>query len=302
MPQPPQDPADQRARPPLPPEAQPGPGSAQQGSPRPSPGAAGYGRLPNRVALVTGGERGLGRAVAVAFAREGADVAISYFDAHEEGRRTVALVEAEGRRALAIAGDLVDPDHCGRLVEEVVRQLGRLDILVNDGAGATMRRRVDGAEALDERPARTFNVDVLAMFHLTRHALSHMRAGAAVINTVSVEVDGPSAGILDYTGRKAAVVAFTKGLAESLIDRGIRANCVAPGPGWIPLVTRSFPVGTTTVLGTQWPVGRPAQPVEIAPTYVFLASDEGRHVNGDVLGVTGLDGVPENATDVGRWR
>jgi NAD(P)-dependent dehydrogenase (short-subunit alcohol dehydrogenase family) len=289
----PADPREQGPKPPFPKQEQDAPGKQSEMKPQPDSGETsykGHGRLPDRIALVTGGDSGIGRAVAIAFAREGADVALSYLDEHEDAGRTKQIVEAERRRSLLIAGDLADAAHCKRVVEQVVAQFGRIDILVNNAA--FQGHEVEKFEELDEkRIDRTFRVNVMAMFHLTRHALPHMRAGGVIINTTSIQAYKPSPGILDYATTKGAIVAFTKGLAEELIERGIRVNAVAPGPVWTPLIPQSFDAKKTSQFGAQSPMGRPAQPVEIAPAYVFLACDEGRYVNGEILGVTGKGGL-----------
>ncbi|CAN5891205.1 SDR family oxidoreductase [soil metagenome] len=247
----------------------------------------GHARLPGRVALVTGGDSGIGRAVALAFAREGADVAIAYLNEHDDARETKRVVEAAGRKALLIPGDLADARHCTHVVDEVVKEFGRIDVLVNNAA--FQGKEVDSLQELDEaRVERTFRVNVMAMFHLVRGALPHMKEGGAIINTASIQAYQPSAGILDYAATKGAIVTFTKGLAEEVIKKGIRANCVAPGPVWTPLIAQSFDKAKIDEFGkTQSPMKRPAQPAELAPAYVFLASNDASYVNGEVLGVTG---------------
>lgn len=246
----------------------------------------GYGRLAGRVALVTGADSGIGRAVALAFAREGADVAIAYLNEHDDAKETQRVVEAAGKRALLLAADLADPAECSRIVEETARTFGRIDILVNNAA--FQGKAVEKFEELDvERIERTFRVNVMAMFHIIRSALPHMKEGAAIINTASIQAYQPSAPILDYAATKGAIVTFTKGLAEEVVKRGIRANVVAPGPVWTPLIVQSFDDGKVKKFGKDSPMERPAQPAELAPAFVFLASDESRYVNGEVLGVTG---------------
>lgn len=246
----------------------------------------GFGRLDGRVALVTGGDSGIGRAVALAFAREGADVAISYWNEDEDARETQRVVEAAGRRAILLPGDLADPSVCRKIVDETVQKLGRLDVIVNNAA--FQGKAAEKLEQIDEaRIERTFKVNVMAMFHIVRHALPHLRPGASIINVGSIQAYQPSAPILDYAATKGAIVTFTKGLAEELIERGIRANCVAPGPVWTPLIAQSFEGDKLESFGKDAPMTRPAQPAELAPAFVFLACDESRYVNGEVLGVTG---------------
>jgi NAD(P)-dependent dehydrogenase (short-subunit alcohol dehydrogenase family) len=288
------DPRKEGPRPPFPEQQQDAPGKQSQMKPEPDSGESSYrgsGRLQDRIALVTGADSGIGRAVALAYAREGADVIISYLNEDQDARRTGQLVDEAGRRSLLVAGDLGDPAHCRRLIEQTVAQFGRIDILVNNAA--FQGRAVEKLEDLDdERLDRTFRTNILAMFRLTRDALPHMQSGGVIINTSSIQAYQPKAAILDYAATKAAIVAFTKGLAKQLIERGIRVNAVAPGPVWTPLIAQSFSAEKTAQHGAQSAMERPAQPAELAPAYVFLASNEARFINGEVLGVTGQDGLP----------
>jgi NAD(P)-dependent dehydrogenase (short-subunit alcohol dehydrogenase family) len=243
-------------------------------------------RLLDKVALVTGGDSGIGRAVALAFAREGADVAIVYYDEHEDAKETERLVTDSGRHALLLPGDLADPAFCESIVTKTVEELGHLDILVNNAA--YQGKSVESfADLTAERVERTFRVNILAMFHIAREALEHMPPGGTIINTASIQAYQPSAAILDYATTKAAIVAFTKGLAPTAIEQGVRVNCVAPGPVWTPLIAQSFEGEKLEEFGKKSPMKRPAQPAELAPAYVFLASGESSYVNGEVLGVTG---------------
>ena len=283
------DPRQRHDKPPFPPQEQEHPGRESEMSPAPDFGEAsyrGHGRLEGRVALVTGADSGIGRAVALAYAREGADVSIGYLSEHEDAATTRRVVEQAGRRALTIAGDLADEAHCRELIERTVSALGKLDVLVINAAhqGPAVERFEDLDAA---RIERTLKVNVAAMFHLVRHALPHLQEGASIINTASIQAYQPSPPILDYATSKGAIVTFTKGLAQELIARGIRVNCVAPGPVWTPLVVQSFDAQKNARFGKDAPIQRPAQPVELAPAYVFLASDEARYINGEVLGVTG---------------
>jgi NAD(P)-dependent dehydrogenase (short-subunit alcohol dehydrogenase family) len=272
-----------------PPQEQEATGRESEMEPRPDFGKdsyRGYGRLKDRVALITGADSGIGRAVALAFAREGADVVVGYLENHGDAAETTSLVQQEGRGALAVAEDLADDAGCKRLVQQAVQRFGRIDILVNNAA--FQGKTVEAFEDLDaERVERTFRTNVIAMFHLVRHALPHMQEGAVIINTASIQAYQPSPQILDYATTKGAIVTFTKGLAQGLIQRGIRVNCVAPGPVWTPLIVQSFPAEKSAKFGDDSPMERPAQPAELAPAFVFLASDESRYVNGEVLGVTG---------------
>jgi len=285
----PHDPKEQGKKPPFPQKEQDHPGTDREMSPRPDYGEEryrGFGRLKERVAVITGADSGIGRAVALAFAREGADVVISYLNEHQDAQETRRLVESSGRRAALVAGDLAEESQCRRVIEETVRAFGRIHLLVNNAA--YQGKAVEKFEELDAaRIERTFRVNVEAMFHLVRYALPHFEKGGAIINSASVQAYHPNASILDYAATKGAIVTFTKGLAQELIGRGIRVNCVAPGPVWTPLVAQSFDREKLKEFGKNYPMQRPAQPAELAPAYVFLASDESRYVNGEVLGVTG---------------
>lgn len=246
----------------------------------------GYGRLKGRVALITGGDSGIGRAVALAFAREGADVAISYLNEDDDAQDIARVIEQTGRKVLLLPGDIAEDKHCKSLVKKTLEAFDRLDILVNNAA--VQDDAVEGiADLSDARVRRTFAVNIVAMFNLVRHALPHLKPGATVINVSSVQGPDPSPAILDYAVTKGAINTFTKGLSRELIDRGIRVNAVAPGPVWTPLVAQSFKGDKIKTFGEDNPMERPAQPAELAPAFVFLASDESRFVNGEVLGVTG---------------
>ena len=246
----------------------------------------GLGRLKDRVVLITGGDSGIGRAVCLAFAREGADVAFAYLSEDPDAEVTRRAVEDSGHQVLALKGDLSDESVCRRIIEDTVKRFGRIDVLVNNAA--YQGKKVEKFEELTaERVERTFRTNIIAMFNLVRFALPHMKAGASIINTASIQAYQPSPGILDYATTKGAIVTFTKGLAQELIERGIRVNCVAPGPVWTPLIPQSFDAEKVKKFGEQSPMGRAAQPVELAPSFVFLASAESSYVNGEILGVTG---------------
>lgn len=273
----------------IPKQQQSSPGSTQAMSPRPDHGEKtyrGHGRLQDRVALVTGGDSGIGRAVALAFAREGAHVALSYLNEHEDAEETKRLVEGADRSALLIAGDLADEAHCARVIRETVERFGKLDVLVNNAA--YQGRQAEKFEELDAaRVERTFRVNILAMFSLVRHALPHLKPGAVILNTTSVQAYHPNPQILDYAATKGAIRTFTQGLAQELTPKGIRVNGVAPGPIWTPLIPQSFGDEKVSRHGQSAPMQRTGQPAEVAPIFVFLASDESRYVSGEIVGVTG---------------
>jgi NAD(P)-dependent dehydrogenase (short-subunit alcohol dehydrogenase family) len=247
----------------------------------------GFGRLEGRAALITGGDSGIGRAVAIAFAREGADVLISYLDEHEDAEETVRLVEDAGRSGIAVAGDIGDEEHCRALVERTVNELGRLDVLVNNAAFQQTHGSI--TEHPSDEIERIFRTNILAIFWLCKAAVPHMQAGAAIVNSTSIQAYEPEPMLLPYSTTKGAIVTFTKGLAQELTPKGIRVNAVAPGPVWTPLIPMSMPEEITRDFGADTPTGRMAQPAELAPPYVFLASDESRYISGEIIAVTGGD-------------
>ena len=247
----------------------------------------GTGRLQGRKALITGGDSGIGAATAIAFAREGADVAISYLEEEEsDAQRIIELINAAGRKALPLPGDLTDAAYCRNLVEQAVKGLGGLDILVNNGAEQT--HIDDIAELTDEQFDMTLKTNVYAMFWITKAAVPHLKPGSTIINSTSIQAYNPSPGLLDYAATKAAINNFSKGLAQQLAPKGIRVNAVAPGPVWTPLqVSGGQPPEKLPEFGQDTPLGRPAQPAELAPAYVFLASAESGFVVGETLNVNG---------------
>jgi NAD(P)-dependent dehydrogenase (short-subunit alcohol dehydrogenase family) len=273
----------------MPKQQQSSPGSTQAMSPRPDHGEKtyrGHGRLQDRVALVTGGDSGIGRAVALAYAREGAHVALSYLNEHEDAEETKRLVEGADRSALLIAGDLAEEAQCARVIRETVERFGKLDVLVNNAA--YQGRQAEKFEDIDAaRVERTFRVNIIAMFSIVRHALPYLKPGAVIINTTSVQAYHPNPQILDYASTKGAIRTFTQGLAQELTPRGIRVNAVAPGPIWTPLIPQSFGDEKVSKHGQSAPMQRTGQPAEVAPIFVFLASDESRYVSGEIVGVTG---------------
>ncbi|MBK4738439.1 SDR family oxidoreductase [Noviherbaspirillum pedocola] len=290
-----QNPLNEYPRPPFPEQQQPWPGLASKMNPLPDHGETSYrgsGRLRGRRALITGGDSGIGRAAAIAYAREGADVAINYLPAEEPDAQDVAkLIRAEGRKAVLIPGDIKDENFCKRLVEQAARELGGLDILVNNAA-----RQVSQDSILDITTAQfdeTFKTNVYAMFWITKAAIPLMKPGATIINTSSVNAYDPGQNIIDYAATKGAIMIFTKGLAKQLADKGIRVNAVAPGPFWTPLqVTGGQPAKKLPAFGKETPMGRPGQPVELAGVYVLLASNESSYATGQVYGETGGHGGP----------
>jgi len=247
----------------------------------------GAGRLKGRKALITGGDSGIGRAVAIAYAREGADVAISYLPTEEtDAREVVKEIEAAGQRALAVPGDISNEDFCLELVDSVIEAFGSIDILVNNAGRQIF---IDDFEKLSsEQFTQTFTTNVFAMFWITKATVRHMPKGATIINTTSIQSYQPSPGLLDYASTKGAITTFTKGLSGMLIEKGIRVNGVAPGPVWTPLQpSHGQPPEKLEKFGENTPIGRAAQPAELAPTYVFLASQESGYITGEIIGVTG---------------
>ncbi|HEY9476179.1 MAG TPA: SDR family oxidoreductase [Mycobacteriales bacterium] len=251
----------------------------------------GSGLLAGRRALVTGGDSGIGRAVAIAFAKEGADVSVAYLREHEDARRTMELVEQAGGRCVSAPGDLTDPDHCRDVVTRTAKELGGLDVLVNNAA---YQQPVGSLEELsDEQWEHTFATNMHSFFWTTKAALPHLGEGSSIINTSSVNGLRGNPTMIDYAASKGAILAFTYSLAQSLVDHGIRVNCVAPGPVWTPLIPATFPEERVSHFGEQAPMGRPAQPDEIAPSYVFLASDRmSSYYTGEVLAPLGGETTP----------
>ncbi|UEM06259.1 SDR family oxidoreductase [Skermanella rosea] len=290
-----QNPLTQYPKPPFPQQRQEPPGLASKMEPRPDHGEKSYrgaGKLIGRKALITGGDSGIGRAAAIAFAREGADVAINYLPVEEpDAREVVQLIEAEGRKAVAIPGDIRDEGFCGQLVARAVEGLGGLDILVNNAAKQASQQSI--LDITTEQFDSTFKTNVYAMFWITKAALPHLAEGATIINTSSIQAYEPSANLFDYAQTKACIVSFTKSLAKQLVQKGIRVNAVAPGPFWTPLQpSGGQPPEKITSFGEGSPFGRPGQPAEVAPTYVLLASQESSFVTGEVYGVTGGNPTP----------
>ena len=276
---------NEQSQPPLPPQhqdQQPGIESAMQPTPTAeAPAYRGSGKLRDKVALITGGDSGIGRAVAILFAKEGADVAIIYLKEHSDAAETQRLVEAQGRRCALFAGDVGEEPFCQQAVQHTVAALGRLDILVNNAAEQHPQDSIEKITA--EQLERTFRTNIFAYFYMTKAALSHLSQGSAIINTTSVTAYKGSPQLLDYSATKGAIVAFTRSLALSLVDKGIRVNGVAPGPIWTPLIPSTFSADQVESFGANVPMQRPGQPEEVAPSYVFLASDDASYMSGQIL-------------------
>jgi NAD(P)-dependent dehydrogenase (short-subunit alcohol dehydrogenase family) len=264
------------------------PGLTAPMQPQPDHGETSYrgtGRLAGKAAIITGGDSGIGRAVAIAFAREGADVLISYLNEHDDARETARWVEQAGRKAVLVPGDITQKGQCEQIVDRAMHEFGKLDVLVNNAAYQMTYGSLE--EISDEEWQRTFDTNVGAMFRLTRAAVKHMKAGASIVNTTSINADKPNPGLLPYATTKGAIQNFTAGLAQSLAGQGIRVNCVAPGPIWTPLIPSTMPPDKVADFGKQVPMKRAGQPVEVAPPYVMLASDEASYISGATVAVTG---------------
>ncbi|MFJ8660106.1 SDR family oxidoreductase [Streptomyces sp. NPDC093795] len=287
------DPVTGHPRPPLPDQEQDHPGSTEEMSPRPDHGEdsyRGHDVLVDRVAVVTGGDSGIGRAVCLAFAREGADIVFTYLPEEEqEARETARLVQEAGRKALPVLCDLRDESQCADLIDRTVSEHGRIDVLVNNAA--YQMAQPDGIEAITtEQFDRVMKTNLYGMFWLSRAAVPHIPRGGSIINTTSVQGYQPSPHLLDYAMTKSAIISFTHGLAQMLAERGIRVNAVAPGPVWTPLIPATMP--DTKDFGAQSPLGRAAQPAEMAPAYVFLASPRASYITGEIVNATGGTPLP----------
>nr|WP_043061247.1 glucose 1-dehydrogenase [Sphingomonas melonis] len=274
--------------PPYPEQQQAIPGRTEAMDPRPDHGESSYkgsGRLAGKKTIVTGGDSGIGRAVALAFAREGADVLIAYLDEHDDAEATKALVEAEGRQAVLVAGDLSHPDQCRAVIAKAVEAFGRIDVLVNNAAHQRSFEKLE--DIADREWQLTFATNVHAMFYLSKAAVAHMGEGASIINTTSINAQDPNQQLLAYATTKGAIYNFTSGLGQMLAERKIRVNAVAPGPVWTPLIPSTMPPEAVKTFGENTPLGRAAQPAELAPAYVLLASDESSYITGATIPVTG---------------
>lgn len=289
-----ENPQEKEAQPPFDePQQQQTPGLESEMKLAPDFGEASYkgsGRLEGKSAIITGGDSGIGRAVALAFAREGADVAISYLNETEDAEETRRVVEDAGRKCLLIAGDIGDEAHCQNIVEQTTGEFGKIDILVNNAAFQMAHEGI--ADFTSEEIEKTFRTNIFAMFYLCKAALPQMKEGGAIINTTSIQAYDPKPSLMAYAATKGAIVNFTKSLSQEVIERGIRVNAVAPGPVWTPLIPATMPPEAVENFGKETPLKRPAQPYELAPAYVFLASDDASYITGEILGVTGGKPLP----------
>jgi NAD(P)-dependent dehydrogenase (short-subunit alcohol dehydrogenase family) len=260
------------------------PGIEAEMTPRPKaedPDHRGSGKLQDKMAMITGGDSGIGRAIAIAFAREGADVAIVYLNEHKDAEETKRLVELEGRRCVTIAGDVGEERFCRDAVDRVMREFHRLDILINNAAEQHPQETIEKITA--DQLERTFRTNIFSMFFMTKAALPHLKAGSAIVNTTSVTAYKGNPTLLDYSSTKGAIVAFTRSLSQALAERKIRVNGVAPGPIWTPLIPSTFPEEKVETFGSNVPLKRAGQPEEVAPSYVFLASDDASYMTGQIL-------------------
>lgn len=283
-----QDPRETQPQPPYPQEPQAYPGAEGQMQPQADHGEESYrgsGKLTGRAALITGADSGIGRAVALAYAREGADVLISYLSEHQDARETARLVTEAGRKAVVVPGDISDKTHCQKLVQRALDEFGRIDILVNNAAYQKNYESIN--EVTIEELEHTFGTNLYAMFYLCQAAIPHMQPGSAIINTASIQATEPSPSLLPYASTKGAIVTFTEALAKEVAKKGIRANVVAPGPIWTPLIPATLSEEHVKNFGKDTPLGRAGQPVELAPVYVLLASQDASYITGMVYGVTG---------------
>ncbi len=264
------------------------PGTEAQLTPKADHGESSYqgsGKLKDKATLITGGDSGIGRAVALAFAREGADVLIAYLNEHEDAQETARLVEEAGRKAVLVPGDLADPNYCRAIVDKAVQEFGRIDVLVNNAAFQMSHDSLE--EIPDDEWDYTFKVNITAMFHICKAAVRHMGPGSSIINTTSINSDNPKPTLLAYAATKGAIANFSAGLAQLLAEKGIRVNSVAPGPIWTPLIPATMPPDQVESFGQQVPMKRPGQPAEVAPVYVLLASNQASYISGARIAVTG---------------
>jgi NAD(P)-dependent dehydrogenase (short-subunit alcohol dehydrogenase family) len=284
----PQDPRTAHPQPPYSDAKQAPPGQTAEMNPQPDHGESSYkgsGRLAGKVALITGGDSGIGRAVAIAYAREGADVLVSYLDEHQDAEETARWVRDAGRKVVLVPGDITDPAHCRSLVEQTVSELGGIHILVNNAAFQRTHEAIE--EISDEEWDTTFRTNIYSQFYLCKAAIPRMQPGATIVNTTSINAKTPSPSLLAYATTKGAIANFTAGLAQLVAEKGIRVNCVAPGPIWTPLIPSTMPAEEVKEFGSSVPLQRAGQPAELAPAYVLLASDESSYMTGALIPVTG---------------
>jgi NAD(P)-dependent dehydrogenase (short-subunit alcohol dehydrogenase family) len=283
-----EDPTTKHPQPPYPAQQQDTPGTLKEMSPTPDHGEESYhgsGRLRGRKAVITGGDSGIGRAVAIAFAREGADVLISYLNEDEDAQDTARWIQKSGAKAVLVSGDICDEEHCKYIIEQAVSELGGIDILVNNAAYQMSHESIQEISA--EEFDRTFRTNIYAMFYLCKAAEQHLKPGSAVINTSSVNAYQPKPTLVPYAATKGAIQNFTVSMAQLWAEKGVRVNCVAPGPVWTPLIPSTMPEEQVEKFGENTPMGRMAQPVELAPAYVMLASNESSYITGSTIQVTG---------------
>lgn len=288
-----QDPKEAGAKPPMPDQQLEAPGLEAEMQLKPDYGEDSYrgsGKLEGKAAIITGGDSGIGRAVALAFAREGANVLIAYLNEEPDAQETVRIVEGAGRRAVAVGGDISDEAHCQQLVQRAVQEFGTIDILVNNAAFQRTHQSIQ--EVPSEEFEYTFRTNIFAMFYLCKAALPHMQPGSSIINVASIQAYQPSQSLLAYASTKGAIITFTKALAQDAIQQGVRVNVVAPGPVWTPLIPSTMPEEQVKQFGQDSLLQRPAQPAELAPAFVFLASQESSYMTGERIGVTGSASLP----------
>ena len=289
-----ENPKEKEPQPPFPEQQQTPPGLESEMNPAPDFGERSYkgtGRLQDKAAIITGGDSGIGRAVALAFAREGADVLISYLSEEEEdAQKTRRVVEEAGRRCVTMPGDIREESHCREIINRAMDEFGKIDVLVNNAAFQMSHEGI--GEISSEEFDRTFRTNVYAMFYLCKAALPLMKEGSTIINTTSIQSYEPKPNLLAYAATKGAITNFTKGLNQEAVEKGIRVNGVAPGPIWTPLIPATMPPEKTAEFGKDTPMQRPGQPAELAPVYVFLASDESSYISGEIIGVTGGKPLP----------
>jgi NAD(P)-dependent dehydrogenase (short-subunit alcohol dehydrogenase family) len=282
------DPRTAGPRPPFPKQQQVAPGNTATLNPRPDHGEESYqgsSRFAGCAVVVTGGDSGIGRAVTIAFAREGADVLIAYLNEDLDARESAEWVEKAGRRAVLVAGDVSDESHCQKIIDIAAKEFGRIDVLINNAGFQRTHKDIQDLTAQEVR--HTFGTNIESMFYLSKAAAAHMAPGGSIVNTASIQADSPSPELLAYAATKGAITNFTAALAELLAEQGVRVNAVAPGPIWTPLIPSTMPPEKAANFGANTPLGRPGQPAEVAPAYVFLASDAASYISGAVLPVTG---------------